>query len=136
MFLDLDELPHNSDILIRDDVIYLQRYGAVLIAIDTTTDKTIWTYNYRDQEIIPFFSSLDVSHNRVFFSTNFGYLALDIKTGEEVWRQDGIGAMRLEPALMEDNIIYLTTGISPITGSSMIIGIDVETGQQVQEIEF
>jgi alcohol dehydrogenase (cytochrome c) len=104
-----------------DGVLYLSTSNAWVYAIDGVTGKPLWEYKFPTLKSVPFYGKQNrgvaVGHGRLFLGTADNHLvALDQKTGAEVWRVNVEDARQCgcnitgAPLVVKDMVIAGVTG--------------------------
>jgi outer membrane protein assembly factor BamB/formylglycine-generating enzyme required for sulfatase activity len=123
--------PVKSSPVVVDGVVYLGADNGQFVALDQATGIPRWTYN-AGRGIR---SSAAVLDGRVFFSHGGGVVALDIETGQEIWKTSR-GMWDDSPLVLEGPIPHRNgSTLEGIIFSSVpwdgMIGLDVATGEEV-----
>jgi outer membrane protein assembly factor BamB len=116
---------YDSTPVVANGVVYAYRYDpAQLDALDEATGQLLWSWALPEAEGASFYDNLIVTNNLLFFGTNSGLKALDLKTREIVWRLQTpacFGICRERPgtiSMSADRILFVTHGLS-ITAVSL-----------------
>ena len=107
--------------VVVDGRMYFTGPWSVVYAVDAATGERIWTYDPQVEGAWARNACCDVNNkgvavqgNRLFVGTVDGYLdAVDISTGERVWRSD---------TLIDRTRAYTVTGAPRIAGKVIVIG--------------
>lgn len=102
-----------SDLTLAANTIYFSTQGGKVVALDSATGKTLWIFADADRiDAVPAVSSLQqkvyaVVNRGWFLKKNF-LIALDIRTGSEVWSIPLPDYSRIQPAITEgEDLIFI-----------------------------
>lgn len=122
---------------IHNGIVYAASREGVVSALDLSTGKSNWSIDLR-QEAEGFFEDkmsqlvsggLTVAFGKLYLGTEHGeVIALDLQSGEVVWRQKVRGEVIAQPGAGEGLIIINT-------GSGYLIALHPDTGEQRWEYE-
>jgi alcohol dehydrogenase (cytochrome c) len=125
--------------IVIDGVMYVSTAMSWVFALDAATGKPLWEYRYPAPAMNPRYGNQNrgvaVGHGRVFVGTMDNHLvALDQKTGREVWNVDVEDAnycgcnITGAPLLVKDKIIAGVTG-GDSAHRGYLTAFDVRTGR-------
>ena len=135
--------------IVIDGVLYYISANNNVWAVDAATGKTIWHYETKLDPVANevFYKAasrgVTVGRGKVFVGTLDGrFLALDQKTGKEVWStqltdmKKEFGALFSAPPQLAGNVLFggTTGGDQPIIGK--IFAVDADTGKRVWTMEI
>jgi len=135
--------------IVIDGVLYYISTNNNVWAVDAATGKTIWHYETKLDPVANevFYKAasrgVTVGRGKVFVGTLDGrFLALDQKTGKEVWStqltdmKKEFGALFSAPPQLAGNVLFggTTGGDQPIIGK--IFAVDADTGKRVWTMEI
>lgn len=116
---------YDSTPVVADGVVYAYRYDpAQLDALDEASGQVLWSWPLPEAEGLAFYDNIVVTKNLLFFGTNSGLKALDLRTRQIVWRLQtpaciGICRERVGTiAVSADRMLFITKGLT-ITAVSL-----------------
>ena len=124
--------------VVANGVVYTQDLDSNVFAYDLKTGKQLWTHAYNDTDEGP--NGVAIGYGKVFGATSRFAFALDLSTGDEVWRskqltrnaQEGID---IQPGVF-DNTVYVSTvpgnakGFYKGNGIGVIYALDASSGDE------
>jgi outer membrane protein assembly factor BamB len=124
--------------IIADGVVYTQDLTSNVKAIDLETGDVIWTKDYNAASVGP--NGVTIGYNRVYGATSDFAFALDIDTGDEVWRSQKLTrnaneGIDMAPAVF-DGTLYVSTvpgntkSFYKGNGAGVLWALDAETGKE------
>jgi len=124
--------------IIADGVVYTQDLTSNVKAIDLESGDVKWSKNYNAPSVGP--NGVTIGYDKVFGATSDFAFALDIDTGEEVWRSDKLTrnaneGIDMAPAVFDDTL-YISTvpGNSKSfykgNGAGVLWALDAATGKE------
>ena len=107
-------------------------------AIDLETGDVKWSKDYNSANVGP--NGVTIGYDKVFGATTDFAFALDIDTGEEVWRSDKLTrnaneGIDMAPAVFDDTLYVSTVPGNPKSfykgnGAGVLWALDAETGEE------
>jgi outer membrane protein assembly factor BamB len=124
--------------IVADGVVYTQDLTSNVKAIDLETGDVKWTKDYSAPSVGP--NGVTIGYDKVFGATSDFAFALDIETGEEVWRSDKLTrnaneGIDMAPAVFDDTLYVSTVpgntkSFYKGNGAGVLWALDAETGQE------
>ncbi len=123
-----------SSPVLQDQIIYFGSKDGNFYAVDIITQKEVWKYSTGN----PILCQAAVQDDRIFFSSNEVYYALDIASGELRWSYD----LKAEPILARRRDQWDYHDSSPVidqgvvyfgSATGKLLGFDTKTGDLVWE---
>jgi outer membrane protein assembly factor BamB len=123
--------------IIADGVVYTQDLTSNVKAIDLETGDVKWTKDYDSATVGP--NGLTIGYEKVFGATSSFAFALDMESGEEVWRSQKLPrnaneGIDMAPAVF-DGTLYVSTvpgntkSFYKGNGAGVLWALDAETGK-------
>jgi outer membrane protein assembly factor BamB len=124
--------------IIADGVVYTQDLTSNVKAIDLETGDVKWTKDYNAPTVGP--NGVTIGYDRVYGATSDFAFALDIETGEEVWRSEKLTrnaneGIDMAPAVFDDTL-YISTvpgntkSFYKGNGAGVLWALDAATGKE------
>ena len=122
--------------IIADGVVYTQDLTSNVKAIDLETGDVMWSKDYDATSVGP--NGLTIGYGKVFGATSDFAFALDVDTGDEVWRSEKLTRNANEGIDMAPAVFDETLYVSTVPGNSksfykgngagVLWALDAETG--------
>ncbi len=124
--------------IIADGVVYTQDLTSNVKAIDLETGDVKWAKDYNAPTVGP--NGVTIGYDKVYGATSDFAFALDIETGEEVWRSDKLSrnaneGIDMAPAVFDDTL-YISTvpgntkSFYKGNGAGVLWALDAATGEE------
>ena len=124
--------------IIADGVVYTQDLTSNVKAIDLETGDVKWEKDYNAPDVGP--NGVTIGYGKVFGATSDFAFALDIATGDEVWRSDKLTRNANEGIDMAPSVFGDTLYVSTVPGNTksfykgdgagVLWALDADTGQE------
>ena len=128
--------------IIADGVVYTQDLTSNVKAIDLETGDVKWAKDYNSPTVGP--NGVTIGYDKVYGATSEFAFALDIETGEEVWRSEKLirnanEGIDMAPAVFDDTL-YISTvpgntkSFYKGNGAGVLWALDAATGRRKMEV--
>lgn len=123
--------------VVAGGVVYLQDLSSNVWAVELATGKELWRRDYDEASVGP--NGVAIGYGKVFGATATFAFALDMMTGDEVWRteplvRNGKEGIDMAPGV-HDGRVYVSTvpgnakGFYEGNGQGILHALDAETGE-------
>jgi outer membrane protein assembly factor BamB len=124
--------------IIADGVVYTQDLNSNVQAIDLETGQVKWSREYNSPDVGP--NGLTIGYGKVYGATSDFAFALDMETGDEVWRSQKLTRNANEGIDMAPAVYDETVYVSTVPGNTksfykgngvgILWALDAETGEK------
>ena len=128
--------------IIADGVVYTQDLTSNVKAIDLETGDVKWSKDYNSPTVGP--NGVTIGYDKVYGATSDFAFALDIETGEEVWRSEKLTrnaneGIDMAPAVFDDTLYVSTVpgntkSFYKGNGAGVLWALDAGTGEGAMEV--
>src|SRR5215831_17944 len=133
--------------IVIDAVIYSISAGNRVAAIDAKTGKDIWRYDPKlaplTKKVLfsPYSRGVAVGRGKVFLGTVDGRIAVDQKTGKELWQvqltdfANCHGCNFTSPPVLANDVLTFGSTAGELATAGKIYGVEADTGKKLWQFE-
>jgi glucose dehydrogenase len=116
--------------VVANGVAYLQDGASNVMAVQTSTGKSLWSHPYNSPDYGP--NGVTIANGKVYGVTATGVFALDASTGRQLWYDSHLATGKVSfdiPAQVGYGKVFVSSALT--VGGGIIYALDADTGAAI-----